>query len=90
MNKTFNASMTDKDIARSLITESKHDITSLSKAALESTNPQLRNILTKQLNSCMTDHFKLSDLAIEKNWYDAYGSPEQQLQKSMQELDAMS
>jgi similar to spore coat protein len=90
MNSSFSGTMSDKDIASSLLMDSKHDITGLSKCAMESTNPQLRNILTKQLNSCMTDHFKLSDMAIKKQWYDAYASPEDQIEKSLNELKTMS
>ncbi|WP_461613233.1 spore coat protein [Clostridium sp. Marseille-QA1073] len=79
--------MDDKDIALSALTASKADISSLSKAIPEATNPQLRQMLTSQLNSCINDHFKLSDMAISKGWYPAYATPEEQLKNDLTKAD---
>jgi len=51
------------------------------------TNPQLRQMLTSQLNSCINDHFKLSDMAISKGWYPAYATPEEQLKNDLTKAD---
>lgn len=79
------SSMPDKELAVDLLIASKNDITMLSKAITESANPQLRQILTNQLNSCINDHFQLSDLAIQKGWYNAFASPGQQIKQDLQE-----
>lgn len=54
-------------------------------ALAESTNPQLRQMLNSQLNSCITSHHKLSDLALNKDWYEAYATPIQQVQTDVQD-----
>jgi similar to spore coat protein len=68
---------------------SKNDITMLSKAVTESVNPQLRQILTTQLNICINDHFQLSDLAVQKGWYNAFASPGQQIKQDLQEAESL-
>lgn len=78
-------SLQDKEIALDLLLGSKNDIAMLSKAAAEAASPKLRQILTNQLNSCINDHFKLADIAIQKGWYNAYASPGQQIKQDMQE-----
>lgn len=80
-----NSSLSDKDLALNMLNDSKSDITMLSKAVTETINPQLRQILTNQLNACINNHFTLSDMAIQKGWYNAYANPGQQIKKDMQE-----
>lgn len=80
-----NNSLGDKDLALDLLNASKVDISMLSKAVTETTNPELRQIITNQLNACINDHFRLSDYAISKKWYDAYANPGQQIKQDLQE-----
>lgn len=40
-------------------------------------------MLTSQLNSCINDHFKLSDIVISKGWYPAYATPQEQLKNDL-------
>jgi similar to spore coat protein len=82
-------SLADKELALDMLTTSKADITMLSKSVAEAANPQLRQILTNQLNACINDHFQLSDLAVQKNWYNAFASPGQQIKQDLQEADAI-
>jgi similar to spore coat protein len=79
------SSMLDKDLATELLMSSKNDIVLLSKAVTETANPQLRQILTNQLNACINEHFQLSDLANQKGWYNAFASPGQQIKQDLQE-----
>jgi similar to spore coat protein len=79
------SSLADKELALDLLTTSKNDITMLSKAITEAANPQLRQILTNQLNASINDHFTLSDMAIQKGWYNAFASPGQQIKQDLQE-----
>lgn len=84
-----NNSLADKELALDMLTTSKADITMLSKAVAEAANPQLRQILTNQLNACINDHFQISDLAVQKGWYNAFASPGQQIKQDMQEADQL-
>lgn len=84
-----NSSLADKELALDMLTSSKADIAMLSKAVSEAANPQLRQILTNQLNSCINDHFQISDLAVQKGWYNAFASPGQQIKQDLQEAEAI-
>lgn len=77
--------MGDKDIAFDLLKDSKSGLTSLAMTIAESTNPQLRQILTSQFNTCVQSHHKLADMAVQKNWYPAFATPAQQVQSVMQD-----
>lgn len=72
--------LSDKDIAFDMLKDSKFGLVGLTMALAESTNPQLRQMISTQLNSCVINHHKLSDIALRKDWYQAYASPTQQLQ----------
>lgn len=80
-----NGKLSDKELALDMLKNSKNDITILSRAVSETMNPQLRQMLTNQLNACINDHFKLSDMAVQKGWYNAYSNPGQQIRQDMQE-----
>lgn len=77
----------DKDIALGALIASKSDISLLSKVVPETVNPQLRQMLTAQLNSCINEHFTLSDMAISKGWYAAYSTPHEQLEKDLNKVE---
>lgn len=64
-----NTPMTDKDYALDMLKDSKFSLHSLTMALSESTNPILREILTNVLNTSIDSHYKLADIAINKNWY---------------------
>lgn len=71
--------LSDKDIALDMLKDSKFNISTLSKAATEAVNPQLRQILNSQLSTSINEHYQLSDILISKNWYPAYADPNQQV-----------
>lgn len=72
-----NMSLSDKDIAFDMLKDSKFGLTGLTMALAETTNPQLRQMLGAQLNNCVVSHHRLSDIALNKGWYQAYASPMQ-------------
>jgi similar to spore coat protein len=72
-----NMSLTEKDIALDMLKDSKFGLTGLTMALAESSNPQLRQMLGTQLNNCVASHHKLSDIAINKGWYQVYTFPMQ-------------
>lgn len=82
--------MDDRDIALDSLAASKTDISLLSKVIPETTNQQLRQMLTNQLNSCINDHFKLSDMVISKGWYPAYATPQDQLKNDLNKVDEIN
>jgi similar to spore coat protein len=77
--------LNDKDIAFDMLKDSKFGLTGLTMALAECTNPQLRQMLSAQLNNCINEHHRLSDIAINKNWYQAYADPMQQVQTDLQD-----
>lgn len=77
--------LSDKDICADMLKDSKCTIESVVRAAAESTNPQIRQLLSRQITNCLQNHYQLSDLAIRKNWYPAYQDPQQQMQMGMKE-----
>lgn len=82
--------LNDKDIAVDMLASSKTRIRTLTKAAVEATNPQLRQILSCELTNSINEHFKLSDIAVNKQWYNAYADPVQQIQQDATEFQNLS
>lgn len=85
-----NITLTDKDIALSLMASSKTGITSLAKVLTETTNSQVRETLKSQLTDCVSSHHRLSDMAISKGWYNASQDPQQQLQSELANINSIS
>lgn len=84
-NNNNNNNDNDKNIALDMLITSKASIGTLAKASVEAVNPQLRQMLSCQLTNAVNEHFRLSDIAINKQWYNANLNPEQQIQQDMQE-----
>lgn len=78
-----NNTLTEKDIALDLMASSKVSIATLAKVLTETTTPQLRDTLKNELTSCINSHYRLSDIAISKGWYNAHANQEQQLQAEL-------
>ncbi|SKA73241.1 Spore coat protein CotF [Clostridium sp. USBA 49] len=80
-----NSPLKDKELSLDMLNISKKDIEVLSKAITEILNPELRQLIKNQLNSCIDEYFKIADYAISKNWYNAYANPGQKIKEDMQE-----
>lgn len=76
-------SLNDQDIVNDMLKDSKFGIQSLTIALGESSSSQFREKLVNQMNSCIDEHFRLTDLAIQKNWYQPTLAPDQQLQQDI-------
>ncbi len=74
-------SLSEKDIAFDMLKDSKYNVTLLSSAAAEAINPELRSLLRGQLDTAVKEHFQLCDILINKGWYPAFDSPQDQLKK---------
>jgi similar to spore coat protein len=81
---------TEKDVALELMASSKASIATLAKVLTETTNPQLRDTLKNELTTRINSHYRLSDIAISKGWYNAYANPEQQLQAELSSINTKS
>ncbi|EGW39680.1 spore coat protein [Desulfosporosinus sp. OT] len=75
------SSLNDQDIVNDMLKDSKFSIHSITVALGESTSSQYREKLVSLMNSCIDEHFKLSDFAIQKNWYQPNLPLDQQLQQ---------
>lgn len=73
----------DRDTSYEILKDSKFNISCITKAAMETVNPQLRELLSSQLASTLNKHFELSDIMIKKGWYCPNDDPNQQLQKDI-------
>lgn len=82
--------LTEKDIAQDMIKDSKFTVTSLSAAAAEAVNPELREMLRCQLDKAVTEHFNLSDMVINKGWYQAQDEPIEQLKNEYEDSQSLS
>lgn len=87
MNNVMGNNLTDKDIASDMLKDSKFGITSISMAAAEATNSELRKMLNIHLTASINEHHRLSDMAINKNWYKAFDTPQQQLKSENNEIN---
>jgi similar to spore coat protein len=85
-----NSQLTEKDIALELIASSKAEIATLAKALTETTNPQLRETLKNQLTACVNSHYRLSDISIDKGWYNANVNPQDQLQQELSSIGSVT
>lgn len=84
------ATLSEKDIAQDMVKDSKFAVTSLSAAAAEAVNPELRNILRSQLDKAVDEHFELSDMVIDKGWYPAQAEPIEQLRSEYKDSQNLS
>jgi similar to spore coat protein len=89
-NNKDNSGLSDKDIALDMLIGSKFRIEALAKTITETSNPQLRQMLTGQLNMNINEHFRLSDIAINNQWYNVHATPQQQVQEDAKEAQNLS
>ncbi|ABR36720.1 spore coat protein [Clostridium beijerinckii] len=90
MDQKKNNSLSEKDIALDLMTSSKATITTLAKVLTETTNSELRDTLKGQLTACVNSHYRLSDIAVNKGWYNANQDPQQQLQTELSSIGSIT
>ncbi|MGI6711163.1 MAG: spore coat protein [Bacillota bacterium] len=77
-----NDSLTDdKHVALSMLGSSKVAASAYLMAALESATPEVRHLFSGFCTQITQSHEALTNLAIERGWYQAYGDPKDQLEK---------
>lgn len=77
-----NDSLTDdKYVALTMIGGAKSSASAYLLATLESATPEVRNLFSGFCTQITQSHEAITNLAIEKGWYHAYGDPKSQLQE---------
>lgn len=89
LGTSIDETMDDKDVCLNMLSASKGSIAMLAAAITETTNPQFRQFLTTELTSAINSHFALSDMAIQKGWYNAFGTPEDQVLEVSNDMQNM-
>ena len=75
----------DKEIGSDVLDMLKHQCVSLTKAAIECSNPDLRNTLMQMRHSCEAAQWEMYRLAEQKGWYLPSGPADhQQIQRIRQ------
>lgn len=84
------ATLSDRDIAMNMLKDSKFALSSMSMALMETTNPQMRKMMTSHFMASVAEHYALSDLAIAKKWYMAPLPAQEQLRINLMSMQQMS
>lgn len=66
------STMPDRTVAFDMLKESEFCLMSLTKAAMEATNNEFRQVIDQSLQQCIQEHFKITDLLISKGWAHPY------------------
>lgn len=72
--------LNDQDMITDMLKDSKFALSSLAMAISETSTPELRQILKRQMNEACKAHFRLSDIAINNDWYKPNLTPYEQIQ----------
>ncbi|MEW6624234.1 MAG: spore coat protein [Bacillota bacterium] len=59
----------DRDMALDCMESTKHSIVELTKAAMESSNPSLKNTLIQMRNRCEQTLQEIGTISMNKGWY---------------------
>lgn len=77
-----NDSLTDdKYISLSMLGGAKASAAAYLAATLESATPEIRHLYSGFCTQITQSHEAMTNLAIERGWYQAYGDPKNQLQE---------
>lgn len=80
----------DPDLASDMLKDSKFSVIALAKAATETTNPELKELIESHLLTAVAKHHQLSDIAIAKGWYHPFALPPHQLTHDLHMADKLS
>ncbi|WP_041423813.1 spore coat protein [Thermosediminibacter oceani] len=74
----------DRAITLDLLNTAKAEVMAYARAVNEAANPQLRDVLAKQLQKAQEAHERIFNFAKKKGYYNAYASPDQMLNGDIQ------
>lgn len=81
--------MMEKDVALDMLKDSKYTLNVMARAVTETTNPKLREILKKQLNEVVQNHFRLVDLSVQNDWYQPRLAPIDLVKRDYEEAQTL-
>lgn len=76
------AVVNEEDIRNKMLVDSKAALRSLTIALAETTNPHLREIWIRHLNTSIDEHFKIADLVVNQT-YNANPDPVSMIKKDV-------
>ncbi|MGI6686372.1 MAG: spore coat protein [Bacillota bacterium] len=77
-----NDSLTDdKYVALNMLGSGKASASAYFMATLESATPEVRHLFSNFCTQITQSHEAMTNLAVERGWYHAYGEPKSQLQE---------
>ena len=74
-----NNQLNNQTIANDMLSSSKQAASTYLTAILESSTPELRTMYSNGLTQILAGHEALTSLAVNKDWYQPYKTPDQQL-----------
>lgn len=77
-----NAVVSEQDIRNKMLADSKAFLRCLTIALAETTNPRLREIWTRHLNTAIDEHFQIADLVVNQT-YSANPDPVSMIKKDV-------
>ena len=80
--------MTDQVIATDFLIASKQAIKNYSSALAETASPQVRDVLSRQLNAAISTHEKITNYMMDKGYYHAY-NPQEQIRVDMRAAETV-
>mgnify|MGYP000465556618 CR=1 FL=1 len=80
--------LSEQVIATDLLISSKNAIKSYAAALAESTTPNVKNVLKKQLDDAIKAHDRISTYMMNKGYYNAY-EPGEQINKDKEAAEAV-
>ena len=82
--------MMEKDVALDMLKDSKFILNTMAMAVTETTNPKLREILKKQINEVVQNHFRLVDLSVQNDWYLPRLAPIEHVRRDYEEAQTLT
>jgi spore coat protein CotF len=75
---------TDNVIAHGLASAAKMKAMAYCQAALEATTPEVRHLLTTQLEAALAGQERIAKIMVERGWYDAQKQPGELLNQALE------
>lgn len=73
----------DQIIAEAALGAAKGKAMAYSAAVLETASPDLRHLFTTHLTDALAEHDRWTQMAINRDWYKAYASPEDLVRQAL-------
>jgi spore coat protein CotF len=81
--------LTDQTIANDMLAGSKQAASTYLTAILECSTPELRTMYSNGLTQVLAGHEALTSLSINRDWYQPYKSPDEQLADSFSQSQTL-